>query len=65
MTTDQSGQGIAVGDFVSVLCQITAITPGSLVGVALLTLSPKYAKPDDTAGTSITTVYASQVFQAK
>lgn len=64
MITEQGGQGIAVGDYVSVLCRITAITPGSLVGVALLALTPKYAKPDDTAATSITTVYANQVFKA-
>ncbi len=59
------GQPIAVGDYVSVICQITAITPGSSDGIALLTLTPKYAKPDGTAGTSITSVYANQVFQAQ
>lgn len=58
------GQPIVVGDFVTVVCQITAITAGSSNGIALLALTPKYAKPDGTAGTSITSVYANQVFQA-
>lgn len=64
MITAQGGQPIEVGDYVSVICRISAITPASLEGVALLTLVPKYAEPDDTVGNDITTVYANQVFLA-
>ena len=64
-TTDQQGQPLQVGVVVDVTCIITAITPGSLVGVSLLTLTPKYTKPDNSAATSITTVYATQTMISK